>query len=190
MRPYLFLCAVSLIAVSLFAQESRRPGYGYPYYGYGPNIPLITTPMVSLETVSPNPVGASNATTGLIAGATNSTLSEIEGSTSSVYTQAVWYQGGAPLTTSEVNLFPESVGGELHPMMYPPEGPGRPRGPRKEEAREWLYFSGPEHTANVAEASAGKGSVKPDRHYNNDDVSRQNDNNGKVHYDGKTEKIQ
>ena len=59
-----------------------------------PFVPLLTTPEISLEQFSPNPVGASNATTGLIAGATNSTLSQIQGSTSSVYTVPVWYQGG------------------------------------------------------------------------------------------------
>jgi len=41
----------------------------------GPFVPLITTPSVTLSTVSPSPVGASNATFGNVAGATNATLS-------------------------------------------------------------------------------------------------------------------
>ena len=95
MRPYFVLCAVVLIAVAAFGQQPVTPRiYGPCLYGCGPYIPLITTPMVSLQTVSPNPVGASNATTGLVAGATNSTLSQIQGSTSSEYTEPVWYQGG------------------------------------------------------------------------------------------------
>src|SRR5208337_1948866 len=70
---------------------------------------------VSLQQFSPNPVGASNATTGLIAGATNSTLSQMQGSTSSIYTVAVWEQGGGdPLITPDVRLWPETIGREGH----------------------------------------------------------------------------
>src|SRR6202047_18569 len=117
MRPYLVLMAVVLTAVAAFGQRPiPHPGYGACVYGCGPFVPLLTTPEVSLEQFSPNPVGASNATTGLIAGATNSTLSQIQGSTSSVYTVPVWYQGGAPLITPEVRLYPEAIGREGHPM--------------------------------------------------------------------------
>jgi len=41
----------------------------------GPFVPLVTTPSVTLATVSPSAVGASNATFGNVAGATNATLS-------------------------------------------------------------------------------------------------------------------
>src|SRR6266851_1827718 len=117
MRPYLVLTAVVLIAVAAFGQgPTFRPSYDSCVYGCGPFVPLLSTPMVSFQQVSPNPVGASNATTGLIAGATNSTLSQIEGSTSSTYTVPVWYQGGAPLITPEVRLYPESIGREGHRM--------------------------------------------------------------------------
>ena len=147
--------------------------------------------MMTLETVSPNPVGASNATTGLIAGATNSTLSQINGSTSSVYTEAVWYQGGAPLTTPEVNLWPEPAGREMHAMRHPgPTEAGHEHGRVKEERQGWLFFTGAEYTADVvAAASAGKGARKAGHVYTNDDVTRQNDNNGVVKYRGKSEKI-
>lgn len=190
MRPYLVLCAAMLMAVSALAQIPAQRGYG-PYYGYGPYVPMITTPSISLETVSPNPVGASNATTGLLAGATNSTLSEIVGSTSSDYTVAVWYQGGAPLTTPEVNIWPESVGREMHAMRPMPEEAMRERGPRREAAaKEWIFITGREHTADLVAAAGGKGARQAGRKYTNDDVTRQNENNGKVHYDGKNEKIQ
>ena len=189
MRPYLVLCVVLVMVVAAFGQ---RPVPGPGYWGYGPYSPLVTTPMVSLETVSPNPVGASNATTGLVAGATNSTLSEIVGSTSSDYTAAVWYQGGASLMTPEVNLWPEPLGHEMHAMHHPmAEGPGmHERFPRKEAQEGWLYFTGAEHTANVvAAASASKGERKAGHKYTNDDVTRQNDSNGTVKYRGKTEKM-
>ncbi|MGA9529507.1 MAG: hypothetical protein WBS24_15435 [Terriglobales bacterium] len=189
MRPYLILCAVLLIAVAAFGQQPVPRPYGY---GYGPFVPMMTTPMVSLETVSPNPVGASNATTGLIAGATNSTLSQVEGSTSSDYTVAVWYQGGSPLVTPEVNIWPEPLGREQHAMHHPMgEEAGRERGPVKEEKHAWLYFTGAEYTADVVSAaSAGKGARKAGHVYTNDDVTRQNDNNGLAKWDGKSEKIQ
>jgi hypothetical protein len=191
MRPYLVLMAVVFVAVAAFGQQPF-PLPGSCLYGCGPYIPLVTTPEISLQTVSPNPVGASNATTGLIAGATNSTLSQIQGSTSSVYTAPVWYQGGAPLTTPQVHLWPEPVGREgriMHDAMRE-ERPREERGPREEARPGWTYFTGHEHTASVAHAaSATKGSRKADHVYTNDDVTRQNDKNGDVKYDGKTEKL-
>jgi hypothetical protein len=139
--------------------------------------------MVSLQTVSPNPVGASNATTGLIAGATNATLSEIQGSTSSEYTVAVWYQGGAPVTTPQVRLWPEPLGRAAHPMH-------EEHGPREAERDNWTYFAGREHTADAVQAaSEAKGFKKAGRAYTNDDVTRQNDANGTVKHGGKTEKM-
>src|SRR5450631_2229164 len=85
MRPYLVLMAVVLMAVAAFGQQppTPHPTYNGCLYGCGPYVPLVSTPMVSLQTVSPNPVGASNATTGLVAGATNGTLSQIQGTTRS-----------------------------------------------------------------------------------------------------------
>jgi hypothetical protein len=154
MRPYFVLCAVVLIAVAAFGQQPGPPRiYGPCLYGCGPYVPLITTPMLSLQTVSPNPVGATNATTGLVAGATNSTLSQIQGSTSSEYTEPVWYQ-------------------------------------RDDSHGEWLYFTGSDHTSSAAGASAAAKGMKKAAHvYTNEDVERQNQTNGTVKHDGKTEKM-
>jgi hypothetical protein len=179
MRPYLVLTAVTLLTVAAFGQQPF-PHPGPCLYGCGPFIPLVTTPEVSLQQASPNPVGASNATTGLVAGATNSTLSQIEGSTSSVYTVPVWYQGGgAPLITPEVHLYPEPIGREGRAIH-------EERGPREEARSGWTYLSGREHTANLGNVAKGK---KSDHVYTNDDITRQNDKNGDVKYDDKTEKI-
>jgi len=186
MRPYFVLCAVVLMAGAAFGQQ---PG-PYPYIPglYGPFAPLVSTPMISFETVSPNPVGASNATTGLVAGATDATVSEIQGSTSSSYTAAVWYQGGAALMTPEVNLFPEPLGREAHAMRHRMEEHDMEREAHHEKRAEWVYFSGPESTTSVAGAAKGPG---PGKHsYTNEDVTRQNEKNGDVKYDSKTEKIQ
>ena len=194
MRPYLVLMAVVLMAVAAFGQQPfPHSTYGPCLYGCGPFIPLVTTPEVSLEQYSPNPVGASNATTGLIAGATNATLSQIQGPTDSVYTVPVWYHGGdAPLTTPEVRLYPESVGREGHPVhdAMREERAHEERG-RHEEARAgWTYFTGREHTADAAQAASdAKGFKKAGHVYTNDDVTRQNDTNGTVKHGGKTEKM-
>jgi hypothetical protein len=225
MRPYFVLTAVVLLAVAAFGQQPRPYGGCVYGYGCGPSIPLVVTPEISLQQFSPNPVGATNATTGLIAGATNSTLSEIEGSTSSVYTVSVWYQGGAPLITPAVHLAPETIGREGHVMhegMHEAmmeehrgqEGPGGVRAHegrpgeghmreeharedkglgRREEAHaeeargEWTYFTGREKTPEST--SVVKDYKHSARTYNNDDVTRQNEKNGAVKYDGKTEKM-
>jgi hypothetical protein len=184
MRPYLVLCAVVLIAVAAFGQQPVPPRIFNPcFYGCGPYIPLVTTPMVNLQTVSPNPVGATNATTGLIAGATDSTLSQIQGSTSSEYTEAVWYQGGdAPLMSSQIHLWREPMGYQARPMH-------EERGAREENGG-WLYFSGSDHTASATDASsAARGFKKASRVYTNEDVERQNQTNGTVKFGGKTEKM-
>src|SRR6266852_8429349 len=187
MRPYLILSAVVLMAIASFGQHSGPRIYGSCIEGCGPFVPLVTTPMVSLQQVSPNPVGASNATTGLIAGATNSTLSQVSGNTSSVYTEPVWYQGGgAPLTTSAVHLWPEPVGHHMRAMHDMHEG----KGAREEARAEWIYFSGSEHTVNgMGAAAAAKSVKKAARTYTNDDVERQNQNNGNVKMKGKSEKL-
>jgi hypothetical protein len=204
MRPYLVLIAVVLLAVAAFAQQPfPHPGYSSCFYGCGPFVPLLTTPEVSLEQFSPNPVGASNATTGLIAGATNATLSQVQGSTSSVYTVPVWYQGGgAPLITPQVRLVPELIGREGHPMHVAMHEERRheevreerrhvershaEEGRREEARASWTYLTGP---SAAAAANESKGVRKAGHVYTNDDVTRQNDKNGIVKYDGKTEKI-
>jgi hypothetical protein len=190
MRPNLILAVVVLTAAAAFGQQPF-PYPGACLYGCGPYIPLLTTPQISLQQASPNPVGASNATTGLIAGATNSTLSEIQGSTSSVYTAPVWNQGGgAPLMTPNVRLYPETIGREGHPMRAEmrEDHPREERGPRgSEEARaSWTSFGEHERTVVLGNVAKGK---KGDHVYTNDDIVRQNNNNGDVKYDGKAEKI-
>jgi hypothetical protein len=210
MRPYFVLTAVVLLAVSAFGQQPVPRSGGVCLYGCGPFIPLLTTPMMTLETVSPNPVGASNATTGLIAGATNSTLSQINGSTSSVYTEAVWTQGGsAPLTSPQVNLMPEAIGREghvLHEMLrenvreehmreeHRGEGPRHVS--REEHAANaepvtgWVYITEPVRTHDTAEPSNATAPTQKATHvYTNEDVEHENDKNGTVKYNGKTEKM-
>lgn len=190
MRLFSLVCATLLISGVALAQTAMvRP---YPgAYGYGPFVPLVTTPEVSLETGAPASVGASNATYGLVAGARNSTLSIVTGNTSSVYTLPVWYSGGrAPLISSpEVALNVREVrGGEFAREERRIEGP-RPEAERA-EAGVWTYYAPLEETASAAEAAqSGKAAKPPARTYTNQDVERQNEKNGTVKWDGKTEQI-
>ena len=75
MRTVTVICTMLLLSALGFGQTSFRGAPGFCPYGCGPYVPLLTTPQLWLETVSPNPVGATNATGGLVAGATNGTLS-------------------------------------------------------------------------------------------------------------------
>ncbi len=187
MRPYLLFCTLVLVARMAFGQQEVPRVYGGGY-GFGPYAPLLSTPTISFETASPNSVGASNATTGLEAGATNSTVSQIEGSTNSSYSGSVWYQGGSPMTSSDVNVSPEPIGQEAHRT-----GEFMGEGPSEDDAREakgtqWEYFSAPEYTTSLTTVAKGPG---PGKHtYINNDVTRQNDQNGAVKYNGKNEKLQ
>jgi hypothetical protein len=175
-----------LSSLTLGQMPMSRPGY----YGSGPYVPLVTTPSVSLQQVSPSPVGATNATTGLIAGATNSTLSLVNGDTSSVYTQAVWYSGGgAPVISSpavSLDVRPLHHGEMRHEMrMERREHDHAEAGPRN-----WTYFASASENSNPVEASAAaKSGKKATRTITNQDIDQENQKTGMVKYDGKTEEI-
>jgi hypothetical protein len=193
MRIVAAVSSIVLFSALSLAQNGERAWPGYCPYGCGPYVPLITTPSLSFQTVSPNPVGARNATGGLIAGATNSTLSEINGNTSTDFTVPVWYSGGGtPLVSPAVNssvgsMRLNSIGGQYRE---------RNRAAPHQRAREattksWVYFASAEPGAHTLESVSAETGVKPaKRSFTNQDVFEQNDKNGYVHYDGKTEKIQ
>ena len=168
-------------------QSGIRNVPGYCLYGCGPYIPLVTTPTISLETVSPSPTGASNATGGLLAGARNSTLSMVTGNTSAVYTEPVWYSGGgSPMVAPAVRLPHEERGG-----MHEERAEHREAGHGEEARQVWTYYGGQEQIAAAGQSTAAvKGAKHAARTYTNQDVERMNQQNGQVKYDGKTEKIQ
>jgi hypothetical protein len=193
MRMFTVLSSILLLSVLGFAQSSDRGIPGYCPYGCGPYVPLITTPSVSFATYSPNPVGATNATGGLFAGATNATLSEINGNTDAVYTMPVWYSGGGmPLVDPATN----SVVGSMRLNRARPEYREHMEHAQRERQREgttvaWIYFPSEGHGTGALEKASAATGVKPAKHsYTNEDVQQQNEKNGYVHYDSKTEKIQ
>jgi hypothetical protein len=191
MRIVAAVSSIVLFSAVSLAQAGERGVADYCPYGCAPYVPLITTPSLSFQTVSPSPVGARNATGGLVAGATNSTLSEVNGNTSSDFTVPVWYSGGgAPLVAPAVN----SPVGSMHmnSMRHEyRERNGRAPHEREREAttRSWVYLASAEPGASPLEAAA-KGAHPAKKSYTNSDVLQQNDKNGYVHYDSKTEKIQ
>jgi len=182
------LCAMLLLGCVAFAQT--------PVYGpmYGPYVPLVTTPQVSLETVSPNAVGARNATYGLVAGARNATSEVMNGgNTSSSFTEPVWYQGGgAPLISEpEVSLHVRGVHGG-HMMMMPHMAMMGEHGHMEEHAAAgaWTYLAGEELPSAVEAAGTAKTARKATRTITNQDIDAENQKIGTVKYDGKSEKIQ
>lgn len=185
MRTLTVLFSILLLSALGFGQTTAIRGYaGFCTYGCGPYVPLITTPQLSLELVSPNPVGATNATGGLVAGATNGTLSQVSGDLDAVYVMPVWYAGGGtPLVSPAVNLsVPET---RMQRMAFGE----RAERPSEAQRPAWIYFSHAEPAAAQA-ASAAQGRQRAARTYSNEDVKRQNQQNGLVKYDSKTEKIQ
>jgi hypothetical protein len=152
-----------------------------PAYGVyaAPFVPLVTTPSVTLSTVSPMAVGASNATFGNVAGATNATLSDefIATPPVGVYTEPNWYGPSAPIEAPSVGMYP----------------PPPPRHARRHEAQEEGFdfvTAGRENAEGVATLRAAAPSTgKASRTYTNQDTDRMNDTNGLVKWDSKTEHI-
>ncbi len=95
MRGLLVSFAVLLLACRCVGQVTISTGYAsnLAWNGGGPVpfVPLVTTPSISLATVFPSPIGASNGTGGNVVGATNSTLSLPSTPSGTVYTVPVWY---------------------------------------------------------------------------------------------------
>jgi hypothetical protein len=189
MRLLKLLCAASILSGLAFAQSPIHGYSGYGY-GYGPYVPMVTTPEISLQMRSTNPpVGATNATGGLVAGARNSTLEIVNGNISSVYTQPVWYSGGTmPEISSPSVQLPNQNATSHMEMMGKMMRMGHEH-ERGEGARAWTYFGETEM------GSAGEGSVaaRSGKHaaksYTNQDVEQENQKNGMVKYGGKTEQL-
>lgn len=174
------LCVLLLVLSCMAFSQTVVRGNAPCVYGCGPFIPLVTTPSVSLQSVSPNPVGASNATAGLVAGATNATLNQVPASSEAEYTQPVWYSGATtPTTTPNINVLPivTFTGGSQehhhHGAMHRHE-----------------YYSSLESNSSAAEmVASAKNGKHATRTVTNSDIDRVNQNTGTVKYKGKTEHI-
>jgi hypothetical protein len=182
MRQLTILSAVVLFSILAFGQAtvmSGAAGTWAPSYGYyaAPFVPLVVTPSISLNTFSPSPAGASNATAGLVAGASNSTL-ELPANTPTVTTEATWYnntegigEAPAPAAAPAHHWTEEAVKGE-HPH----------------HAME-LGIASFESSVGAAELAGSRPSTHAKRTYSNADVERMNEHNGMVRWDHKEEKL-
>src|SRR5579864_3753898 len=116
MRSLKSLCLVLFLSGLAAAQATVIGGTASnwaPAYGVyaAPFVPLVTTPSLTLATVSPSAAGASNATFGNVAGATDATLSMLSQPPVGVYTQPVWY---GPATATETPAEPAFEGKPSH----------------------------------------------------------------------------
>jgi hypothetical protein len=178
MRQLSVLCLLFLLSGLAAAQATIIGGTAsnwVPAYGVyaAPYVPMVTTPSLTLSTVSPSAVGASNATWGNVAGATNATLSDefVADPPVGVFTQPTWYGPSAAVEFGE-------------PMH------GHMRGQKKERG-EATFIAGPsEGNWSVAQLMVGSApAAKASRTYTNQDVDRMNQSTGTVKYGGKTEHI-
>jgi hypothetical protein len=173
MRSLNTLCMVLLLSGLAAAQATVIGGTAsnwVPAYGVyaAPFVPLVTTPSVTLATVSPSAVGASNATFGNMAGATNATLSIVSQPPVGVYTEPVWYGPSAALETPA-----ESV------------SPGRPA----QRAHAFDVGVATWQSSQSVTHLMAAGTKKASRTYSNQDVDQVNQKNGTVKYRGKTEHL-
>ena len=174
MRGFTVVLAVVIGSAMAMGQAGVRGIAGYCPTGCGPYVPLISTPSVAFETVSPSPVGATNATGGLHAGARNSTLSLTTGNTDAVHTVVVWYEGaGSPLVAPAVRLplaVPGAMGLHEEHMAHMME---MERGHGEEVRNTWTYYAGRAERASVVEASvSAKSGQHAARTFTNQDVER------------------
>jgi len=173
MRLLSNVCLVLLLSGLALAQATVIGGTASnwaPAYGVylAPFVPLVTTPSVTLATVSPSATGASNATHGNVAGAANATLSIVSEPPVGVYTQPVWY--GPSAETAAETMSEHRHGQRDHALEL--------------GVSSWQSS---DSVAHLMGSSAGAG--KASRTYTNQDVDHVNQTNGTVKYDGKTEHI-
>jgi hypothetical protein len=158
-----------------------------PSYGVyaAPFVPLIVTPSVSLETVSPSAVGASNATFGNVAGARNATLDIVTPPPVGVYTVPVWYgptpRGLHGLATETRHEHEMEIHGDMHEHGMMDED-----GVRHVEVGISRFQSSQGVAKLIASAGPAK---KASRTYTNADIDRFNEGTGSVKWDSKSETL-
>ncbi len=178
MRLVTILCLVLLASALAFGQATIVGGTatsGPATVGLyaAPFVPRISTPVVSLSTVSPNPVGATSATYGNVAGATNSTLSIVTPPPTGVFTQPLLYNPTAP-----------------DPLMYFQTVTSAPAGNTITARSTGSGMASFEGNVSAAELMKSYGPAKKaSRTITNADVDRFNQLTGTVKYDGKTEQM-
>jgi hypothetical protein len=181
MRLLNTLCTVLLLSGLAAAQATVMGGTAsnwVPAYGVyaAPFVPLVTTPSVTLATVSASAVGASNATFGNVAGATNATLSMVPQPTAGAYTQAIWSPGYTQPTWSGPSV-PVETSESMSEVRH------------GQRARAFDVGVASWQSNQSVTRLMATGVRKASRSYTNQDVDQVNQKNGTIKYRGKTEHL-
>jgi hypothetical protein len=178
MRQLTIFCFAIILPALAAGQATVISGYAVNWAPPGtyaqPFIPLVSTPSMSFENVSPSPVGASNATSGNVAGATNATLSV--------------------LPAGPVEQFPPSLALAPANSSIEPRAEAESRGeaaPSAETRPLELGVASFQDSYGVAQlAASSRARHEAKRLYTNLDVERMNQMTGIVKYEGKTERLE
>ena len=163
------LAAGQVTVISGYAVNWAQPGvYAEPF------VPLLSTPSMSFENVSPWPVGASNATAGNVAGATNATLSVVPGGLVEQFPSSL-FLGAADSSN-------ESVAEGASPAEASLSAEPRPL------ELGVATFQDSYGVAQLAATTRARQQAK--RLYSNLDIERMNQMTGMVKYEGKTEHLE
>ena len=178
MRQLLIFCFAIILPALVAGQATVISGYTVNWVPPGnyaqPFVPLVSTPSMSFESVSPSPVGATNATAGNVAGATNATLS---------------VSPAGPVVQYPPSL---ALGLENLPIESGAEVEARTEATPSAESRPLeLGLASFQDTYGVAQlAASSRARQQAKRLYTNLDVDRMNQTTGMVKYEGKTERLE
>ena len=177
MRQLLIFCFAIILPALVAGQATVISGYTVNWVPPGnyaqPFVPLVSTPSMSFESVSPSPVGATNATAGNVAGATNATLS--------VSPAGPVVQYPPSLALGLENSIESGAEAEARTEATPSAEP-RPL------ELGVASFQDSYGVAQLAASSRARQQAK--RLYTNLDVDRMNQMTGMVKYEGKTERLE
>jgi hypothetical protein len=178
MRQLTIFCVAIILPALATGQETLISGHAVNWAPPGiyaqPFVPLLSTPTMSFENVSPSPVGASNATAGNVAGATNATLSVVPAGPVEQFPPS--------LALGPANSLVE-VGEETEsPAEATPSAEPRPL------ELGMASFQDSYGVAQLAASSRARQQAK--RLYTNLDVERMNQMTGMVKFEGKTERLE
>jgi hypothetical protein len=178
MRQLMIFCVAIILPALAAGQATVISGYAVNWAPPGiyaePFVPLLSTPTMSFENVSPSPVGASNATAGNVAGATNATLSVLPAGPGEQLPSSVFF------------------GSEESSIESGTEGESRSQGSTSTESRPLelgvATFQDSYGAAQLAASTRARQQAK--RLYSNLDIERMNQMTGMVKYEGKTEHLE
>jgi len=184
MRQLTIFCLAIILPALAAGQATVISGYAVNWVPPGtyaqPFMPLVSTPSMSFENVSPSPVGATNATAGNAAGATNATLSVFGAG------PVVQYP---PSPALGLENLPIDFGAEVEARA---EGESRGESMPSAETRPLelgvASFQDSYGVAQLAASSRARQQAK--KLYTNLDVDRMNQMTGMVKYEGKTERLE